>query len=92
MRDLVIFGSLKDFTNDNPQAFRKTVEQSEQMDTQKKSSWENLPEAHRHEWTQHVIKFYPPNTVSPQEAAELARDEYNEADSLLPIPEVCEAD
>lgn len=57
-----------------------------------KTNWENLSEAHRHSWTQHVINFYPPNTVSPQEAAELAREEYENADSLLPVTEVCEAD
>ena len=62
------------------------------METINKTTWENLPATHRDAWTQHVINFYPPNTVSPQEAAELAREEYNEAESLLPVTEVCEAE
>ncbi len=57
-----------------------------------KHPWEQLSEEQRNLWTQHVIKFYPPNTVAPQEALELARDEYNETESLLPVTEVCEAD
>ena len=62
------------------------------METTNKTTWENLPESHRNTWTQHVLNFYPPNTVSPQEAAELAREEYGDAESLLPVAEVCEAD
>ena len=62
------------------------------MDMQTKHAWENLSEEQRNTWTQHVINFYPPNTVSPQEAVELARDEYFEAETLLPVAEVCEAD
>ena len=62
------------------------------MDMNTKHTWENLSAAQRDAWTQHIVKFYPPNTVSPQEAVELARDEYNEAESLLPLAEVCEAD
>lgn len=61
------------------------------MDMQTKQAWENLSEEQRNVWTQHVINFYPPNTVTPQDALELARDEYNEAESLLPVNEVCEA-
>jgi len=41
---------------------------------------------------QHVVNFYPPNTVSALEAAELAREEYAEAETLLPVTQVCEAD
>jgi len=68
------------------------VEQFEQMDIIKKTNWENLPEAHRNSWMQHVVNFYPPNTVSALEAAELAREEYAEAETLLPVTQVCEAD
>ncbi len=57
-----------------------------------KHAWENLPEDQRTVWTQHVIKFYPPNTVSLAEALELAREEYNESESPLPLEAVCEAD
>ena len=62
------------------------------MDMHTKHPWENLSEEQRNVWTRHVINFYPPNTVSPQEAAELAREEYAEAESPLPVAEVCEAD
>ncbi len=57
-----------------------------------KHPWENLSDEQRNLWTQHVIKFYPPNTVTPEESIELARDEYHEAESLLPVAEVCAAD
>jgi hypothetical protein len=85
-------GSFEIISAMSTQAFSKTVEQSQQMDTHKKISWENLPETHREAWTQHVINFYPPNTVSPEEAAELAREEYAEAATPLPVAEVCDAD
>lgn len=63
------------------------------MDMQHKTPWEQLPEAHRTAWLQHVVNFYPPNTVSPQEAAELAREEYTDADSdLPPVSEACETE
>ncbi len=62
------------------------------MDMNTKQNWENLSEAQQSTWIQHVIKFYPPNTVSPQEALELARDEYNESEFLLPVEEVCPAE
>ena len=55
-----------------------------------KTSWENLSEPHRTAWVQHVINFYPPNTITPHEAAELARDEYSEADALLPAAQQCD--
>jgi hypothetical protein len=42
-------------------------------------------------WIQQVINFYPPNTSSQQEIVDLARDEYNDAESLLPVQEICEA-
>ena len=62
------------------------------MEINKKDNWESLPETHREAWIRHVINFYPPNTVSPQEAAQLASEEYGDSDSLLPVAEVCEAD
>ena len=62
------------------------------MDMHNKTNWDNLPETHRTAWLQHVTNFYPPNTISPQEAAELAREEYTDAESLLPVAEVCQAD
>jgi len=58
------------------------------MDTMTKPAWEQLPAEHRAAWIQRTENFYPPNTVSPQEVIELARDEYLDADSLLPDPEV----
>lgn len=62
------------------------------MDMNTKHAWENLSEEQRNLWTQHVINFYPPNTVSLPEAVELARDEYSEAETALPVEEVCETD
>ena len=62
------------------------------MDTANKPAWENLSEDHRSAWIQQVINFYPPNTSSPQELVELARDEYNDAESLLPLTATCEVE
>src|SRR5258706_6459266 len=73
-------------------AFRKAVEQLVQMDTNTKRSWENLSVEHRNAWIQQVINFYPPNASSQQEIVVLAREEYLEAESLLPVPETCEVD
>jgi len=61
------------------------------MDT-KRFTWENLPEEHRTAWVQHVINFYPPNTVSQQEADDLAREEYDNAETELPVVEALEMD
>jgi hypothetical protein len=61
------------------------------MDTNTKPTWESLSDEHRNVWIQQIINFYPPNTSSPQEIAALARDEYNDAESLLPVQEICEA-
>jgi hypothetical protein len=57
-----------------------------------KHPWEKLSDEQRNLWTEHVTRFYPPNTVTPQEAIELAREEYNETESLVPVVEACEAD
>jgi hypothetical protein len=73
-------------------AFWKTVEQLVQMDTNTKPEWENLSEEHRNAWIQQVINFYPPNTSTQREIVELARSEYDEAESLLPTAEACETD
>lgn len=63
------------------------------MDTNIKQAWEKLSAEHQKVWVQHVIQFYPPDTVSPAEAVELAREEYDETESLLPqVEETCEAD
>jgi hypothetical protein len=61
------------------------------MDTNTRPAWENLSDEHRNVWIQQVINFYPPNTSSQQEIVDLARDEYNDAESLLPVQEICEA-
>jgi hypothetical protein len=55
-----------------------------------KPAWDNLSEVQRTAWIENVIKFYPPDSVTPQDAVELARDEYNDSESLLPIEEICE--
>jgi hypothetical protein len=65
---------------------------SDMENTNTKIAWENLPEETRAAWTEQVISFYPPNTVSPSEVIELARDEYNDAETLLPVVEACEVD
>jgi hypothetical protein len=62
------------------------------MDTNNRPAWENLSEDQRNAWIQNVVNFYPPNTSGQQEIVELARDEYNDAESLLPVQETCEAD
>jgi len=66
--------------------------QSEHMNTNNKPSWDNLSEDQRNVWIRQVVNFYPPNSVSPQEVIELARDEYNDAETLLPAEETCEVD
>ena len=58
------------------------------MDTTIKPAWEQLPEAHRKIWIAQVINFYPPAVVSEKDAVELARDEYADAETLLPEPVV----
>jgi hypothetical protein len=80
------------FREEITKAFWKTVEQFVQMHTNIKPAWENLSEEHRNAWIQQVINFYPPNTSSQQEIVDLARNEYDDAESLLPVQETCEAD
>jgi hypothetical protein len=62
------------------------------MDTNTRPAWENLSDEHRSAWIQQVINFYPPNTSSQQELVELARSEYDDAESLFPVTETCETD
>jgi len=62
------------------------------METKNRPTWENLSEDQRNAWIQSVINFYPPNSSTPQEIIELAKDEYTDAESLLPVREVFEAD
>ena len=62
------------------------------METNAKPTWENLSDEQRNAWLQQIINFYPPNSSTPEEVVELARDEYNDAESLLPVQEIYEAD
>jgi hypothetical protein len=56
------------------------------MDMTTKPVWEQLPEELRKIWIQQVINFYPPAVVSEKDAVELAREEYADAETLLPEP------
>ena len=62
------------------------------METTTKPLWEKLPAEHRQAWIQQVINFYLPAVISAEEADTLARDEYSDAETLLPVPDPCEAD
>lgn len=62
------------------------------METKSKPSWESLREDQQQAWIQQVINFYLPTVISPDDALELAKEEYADSETLLPAPEVAEPD
>jgi|GEM_PF-2910548 hypothetical protein len=58
------------------------------MNIMTKPAWEELSDPHRDAWIQRAINFYPPGSVAMPELIEVARDEYAESDSLLPVVEL----
>jgi len=54
------------------------------MEMNARPDWNNLPEAIRNEWINSVMNFYPAGTTTREDAVNLAKDDYENSETLQP--------